>query len=81
MKRIVLGLVLIVPKLFLPLWMTAPGEIGIPDVPPRGRVDAADLSDLKRSIQGTGFVKPVAEPRKLVFKVVGVITRSGIRSG
>jgi HlyD family secretion protein len=66
---------LCVPAIVVLVWLTGRGET----ITPAERRYEADLQarppDTESSIQGIGFVEPVTEVRKLVFKVNGVIAR------
>src|SRR5262245_4163858 len=76
MKRgLLLIFTLTIPGASITLWMAGRDEVSSSHGPPT----RSDLSDQpphqEAMIQGLGFVAPVTEIRKLVFKVNGVIAR------
>jgi multidrug efflux pump subunit AcrA (membrane-fusion protein) len=75
MKKILFALALIVPMAILSLGMTARGDLGLHNEPSTIPGRSGPPSHEQKSIQGMGFVEPVTEVRKLVFKVDVVIAR------
>ena len=59
----------------LPVWIYGVSETKIAKGTPDDSNSAARPAQVRDSIQGIGFVEPVSEVRKLVFKVNGVIAK------
>jgi multidrug resistance efflux pump len=76
-KGLLLVLTLMIPGASLSLWMAGHDERGLTKgSPARSRSTLSDQPPPHEdSIPGIGFVEPVSEVRKLVFKVNGVIAR------
>jgi HlyD family secretion protein len=75
MKKILIALGLVAIALGIPIWMSLQ-RVAAESPSPRINSDPATSTKTSIvSIHGIGFVEPVTEVRKLVFKINGVISR------
>jgi HlyD family secretion protein len=73
--KLAIGLPLLGGSMVLLLWMNRHGESVMPGAMAIDRRNAVPSDSRGAFIQGIGFVEPVTEVRRLVFKVDGVIAR------
>jgi HlyD family secretion protein len=65
----------LIPAAFVHIWLNGQGVTRSPAGSMTASITPTKSPREERSIQGIGFVEPVTEVRKLVFKVNGVIAR------
>ena len=81
MKRVFILLPLTAAAISISIWIRGSAESKLGGNPPGKSESPAGQTAPPGSIQGIGFVEPITEVRKLVFKVNGVIARCGAELG